>query len=211
MGFVVSIAYFVLNYLTPPVVCGPLANFRVELILAGILFFLSLSKLTGSIAFKTPQSVALIALPFAGSFSILFGQRWAWGALQAFPEFLPCALAYFLVVLHCNSKKKLQVVVLTLLFACLFVIANGYYDLRHGVSSVPAFLFSDSDLAQSTVWNIQHPYLLVMSNSAGEPILRLRGQGLINDPNDFGQLIVCVVPLVFIFWRPQKTRETSHL
>jgi O-antigen ligase len=26
----------------------------------------------------------------------------------------------------------------------------------------------------------------------------------INDPNDFAQLIACVLPLVFIFWRPKK-------
>jgi O-antigen ligase len=29
--------------------------------------------------------------------------------------------------------------------------------------------------------------------------------GQINDPNDFGQLLVCVIPLAFIFWRPKKT------
>jgi O-antigen ligase len=27
---------------------------------------------------------------------------------------------------------------------------------------------------------------------------------LIGDPNDFGQLVVCVIPLMFIFWRPKK-------
>jgi hypothetical protein len=205
MGFVVSIIYFVLNYLTPPVILGPLAVFRVELILAGLLFFLSVPKLTGSIVMKTPQSVALIALPFAGSFSILFGQRWAWGALQAFPNFLPCALAYFLVVLHCNSKKKLQILVLMLLFACLFVIANGYYDLRYGVPHTPVYLYEESDIARTTLWNFQHPYILEMENGAGEMIYRLRGQGSINDPNDFGQVIVCVIPLIFFFWRPKST------
>jgi hypothetical protein len=35
----------------------------------------------------------------------------------------------------------------------------------------------------------------------------LRGHGQINDPNDFGQIIVCVIPLVFIFWRPKKTLQ----
>ncbi|MGD0830406.1 MAG: O-antigen ligase family protein [Terracidiphilus sp.] len=154
---------------------------------------------------KTPQSVALIALPFAGSLSVLFGTRWAWGALQAFPEFLPCALAFFLVVIHCHSKRKLQIVVLMLLFACLFVIANGYYDLRYGVPHTPIYLGEDSDIARATVWNIQHPYILEMENGAGEMIYRLRGQGLINDPNDFGQLTVCVIPLVFFFWRPKRT------
>jgi len=32
----------------------------------------------------------------------------------------------------------------------------------------------------------------------------LRGLGEINDPNDFGQLLVCVIPLVFIFWKPKR-------
>jgi len=35
-------------------------------------------------------------------------------------------------------------------------------------------------------------------------ILRLKGQGMINDPNDFAQVIACTVPLIFVFWRPKK-------
>jgi O-antigen ligase len=30
------------------------------------------------------------------------------------------------------------------------------------------------------------------------------GRGEINDPNDFAQLTICVIPLVFIFWRQKK-------
>ena len=48
--------------------------------------------------------------------------------------FIPNVFAYFLVCLHCNSKKKLQVVVLMLLFVCLFVIAHGWIDLHYGVA-----------------------------------------------------------------------------
>jgi len=51
---------------------------------------------------------------------------------------------------------------------------------------------------------MQHPYLLPTTNLFGEQVYRLRGQGLINDPNDFGQLLVCVIPLMFIFWRAKK-------
>jgi hypothetical protein len=43
-----------------------------------------------------------------------------------------------------------------------------------------------------------------MTNGAGEWFYRLRGLGEINDPNDFAQLMVCVVPLVFIFWRSKR-------
>jgi O-antigen ligase len=52
---------------------------------------------------------------------------------------------------------------------------------------------------------MQHPYLMSQQNLAGEWIYRLKGLGLINDPNDFGQLLVCIIPLMFIFWRAKKT------
>ncbi len=132
MGFVLSILYLVTSYLTSPVLFGPLAVYRVELILAILIFIISIPKLKGSIILKTPQSLALIGLAFAGSLSVLFGMHWVSGAVLVFPAFLPCAYAYFLVCLHCNSKKKLQVVVLMLLFVCLFVIAHGYIDMHYG-------------------------------------------------------------------------------
>jgi O-antigen ligase len=52
---------------------------------------------------------------------------------------------------------------------------------------------------------MEHPYVLAMRVGPGRWIYRLRGLGEINDPNDFGQLIVCTVPLMFIFWRPKQT------
>jgi hypothetical protein len=203
MGFVVSVLYLVVNYLTPPTVFGPLAAFRVELILAMVITVLSIPTLARSIVLKTPQSLALIGLAFAGSLSILFGQHWLGGAVQAFPAFFPCAFAYFLVCLHCNSKRKLQAIVLMLLFVCLFVIAHGYIDLLHGVAEGNSVGSADSE-ASLEIWNSEHPYLLAMKSGGGESFYRLKGLGLINDPNDFGQLLVCVIPLVFILWRPKN-------
>ena len=133
MGFVLSILYFVTSYLTPPTLFGPLAAYRIELILAVLVLVVSLPALTKSFILKTPQSLALIGLAIAAVLSVLFGEHWAGGAVQAFLDFIPNAFAFFLVCLHCNSKKKLQVVVLMLLFVCLFVIAHGCIDLLRGV------------------------------------------------------------------------------
>jgi hypothetical protein len=205
MGFVLSILYFVTSYLTPPVLFGPFAEARVELILALLILLVSLPRLTGSYIFKTPQTIAVIGLAFAGSLSVLFGMHWIAGAVHAFPAFLPCAYAYFLACLHCNSKKKLQVVVFTLLIVCLFVIVNGYIDLLHGVPESGPTLSASTGNISLNLWNMQHPYLMLTTNFSGEWVYRLRGQGLINDPNDFGQLLVCVIPLMFIFWRAKKT------
>jgi O-antigen ligase len=205
MGFVLSVLYFVVNYITPPVLFGPLAVARVELILALLVLLVSLPRLMGSYIFKTPQSVALIGLTFAIVCSVLVGQHWPGGALQAFLGVIPSIYAYFLICLHCNSRVKFRVLVLMLLFVCLFVIANGYFDLLHGVAkSGPPFSESTGGTNLS-IWRMQHPYLLPTINLSGEWVYRLRGLGLINDPNDFGQLLVCVIPLTFIFWRAKKT------
>jgi O-antigen ligase len=200
MGFVLCVLYFVTSYLTPPVLFGPLAAYRVELILAALIFLISLPRLAKSFILKTPQSLAVFGLAFAGSLSVFSEMHYITGAIQTFPAFLPCAFAYFLMCLYCNSIKTMKIIILTLLFVCLFVIAHGCIDLLKGVP-----LSATPDSFNTNLWDLQHPYLWVSLNVTGEFLYRLRGLGLINDPNDFGQLLVCVIPLLFIFWRPKKT------
>jgi O-antigen ligase len=205
MGFVLSLLYFVTYYLTPTVMFGPLAPYRIELILAILIIFVSLPKLAGSIILKTPQSVAVIGLVLAIILSVLIGMHWAGGTIQVFLAFIPNAFAFFLVCLHCNSMKKLQAIVLMLLFVCLFVIGHGCVDQRRGISAGGSPSSSeDANSAEPELWSRNHPYVLAMSSGTGEGIYRIRGLGEINDPNDFGQLIICTIPLMFIFWRAKK-------
>jgi len=204
MGFVLSILYLVTSYLTPTTLFGPLAAYRIELILALLVLLVSLPKLMGSFILKTPQSLALVGLAIATILSELIGAHWAGGGGQAFLDFIPNAFAFFLVCLHCNSRRKLQVVVLMLLFVCLFVIAHGSIDLLRGVPEGAAVQPGATESINLDQWNMEHPYLLAMKNDKGELFYRIRGLGLIHDPNDFGQLLVCATPLMFIFWRAKK-------
>ncbi len=194
MGFVLSILYFITYYLTPVTIFGSLAAYRIELILAVLLIFISLPRLPGSFINKTPQSLALIGLALAVLFSVLIGMHWVGGSVNAFLAFIPNAFAYFLVCLHCDSKKKLQIVVLMLLFVCLFVIAHGFADVLYTSETVTP----DADIT------IANPYVLAQPNGEASVLYRLRGLGEINDPNDLAQLIVCTIPLMFIFWRPKS-------
>jgi O-antigen ligase len=209
MGFVLSVLYFVTYYLTPPVIFGPLAAYRIELILAGLVLLASLPKLSGSLIWKTPQSLALVGLALAVCMSVVIGMHWLGGGMPAILAFIPNALAYFLVCLHCDSKKKLQVLVLMMSFVCLFVIVQGSLQLR-GVPETGSVLEGDSDDLQPVVMD-DYPYLLSMTNGSGEYIYRLRGLGQINDPNDFAQMIVCILPLMFIFWSPGKALQNVLL
>lgn len=201
MAFAFSILYLVIYYLTPEAVFGPLAAYRIELILAALVMFVSLPALSRTFLNKTPQTFALVGLTMAVVLSIVVGLRWPGGAVPAFLGFIPNAFAFFLVCLHCNSRKKLQAIVAMLLFVCLFVIAHGWRDQLQG--------FSDSQTLQPGFEG--SPYLMAMRNDAGNWIYRLRGLGEIHDPNDFGQLIVCTIPLAFIFWRPKKSARNFVL
>jgi hypothetical protein len=203
MGFFLSVLYLVTYYLTPSVIFGPLAEARIQLILAVLVLLLSLLPLTRSFTLKTSQSLALAGLAFAVFVSVLIQVHWPGGAVQSFLLFVPNAFAYFVVCIHCNSRKKLQILVLALLVVCLFVIAQGSVTLFRGVpvGSTPNLAMGPTALPERTA---RLPYLLVMRDDSGELLYRLKGLGEIDDPNDFGQLIVCVIPLVFILWRPKR-------
>lgn len=194
MGLFLTLLYLVTAYLGPTTVFGPLAEFHIGQILAALVLLVSLPSLVGSYVWKTPQSLALAGLAFATFMSLLV-TGWAGGALQVFLDFIPNALAYFLICLHFNSKKKLQILILVMLGICLFVIAHGYSDLQH----------QSSWSGSSQQVPAEAPYLLPQMSDSGAWFYRIRGLDFISDPNDFAQVIVCVVPLVFIFWRPKST------
>jgi hypothetical protein len=199
MGFFLSLLYIVTYYLTPATIFGPLAEYRVELILAFLLTLTSLPSLQGSIIWKTPQTLALIGFAIATAMSILVAMHWVSGALEAFLGFLPCTFAFFLVCLHCKTRNRLQILVLTLLFICLFIIAHGYGELMRGV---PDDAFQNPEYAR-------HSYLMTMKNETGTLFYRLKGLGEIDDPNDFGQVLVSSIPLIFILWRPKKNLRNA--
>lgn len=195
MGFVISVLYLVTYYLTPTTIFGPLAALRIELVFAFLVVLVSVSKMAKSKILKTPQSLALVGLAVATFLSSYFALRWASGSINALLAFIPNAFAYYLTCLHTNSRKRLQILVLMLLFVCIFVIAHGYAELSRGV---PDSASTDSDDGRVS-------YLMAQQSDSDTTIYRLKGQGEINDPNDFGQLLVCTIPLLFIFWRAKQT------
>jgi len=195
MGFVLAVFYFVVTYLGTGTIFGSFAAYHIELILAVVILLVSLPALLRSFIFKTPQSLALIGLALAVFLSMLIGAHWAGGAVKAVLDFVPSIYAYFLVCLHCSTRGRLKILISMLLFVCMFVIVHGIIDLRHGVSLI------DPRHPEVT----SSPYILAQTNDAREQIYRLKGQNFLNDPNDFAQFIVCVIPLAFFFWRSKKT------
>lgn len=212
MGFVLSVFYFLVAYLGTTTVFGVLATeIHTEVILAALVALVSVPALMKSYLLKTPQSLALVGLAIAVLLSILIGLHWPGGAVQAFLSFIPSAYAYYLVCLHFNSRVRLRILVVMLLFVCLFVICHGAIDLAQVGSPGGAAPTTGPASAEMAHWSMAHPYTLAMQNDKGETFYRLKGRGEISDPNDFAQLIVCVIPLMFFLWRQKKKFKNTVL
>ncbi len=196
MGLALTTLYLVTAFCSVETIFGPLAQCHVELIIAMILILVSIPALSESFLFKTTQVFAIVGISLAVLCSVLM-TGWFGGAFKAFVNFLPNAFAYCLVVLYCKSKRALQWVILSMLFAALLAIASATWQLRHIDAYYEAEMAGNGRPTGPV-------YLIVQKNDAGQVFFRIRGQNFLNDPNDFGQFLICLIPLQFFFWRDRK-------
>ena len=117
MGFLLSILYLITYYLTPVTVFGSLAEYRIELILAVLVAMVSLPSLMNSFVLKVPQSLALIGMALFFTISGFVGTGFSWWGSPSILGLLPeCLCVLPPCGLHCNTKRRLQILVLMLLF-----------------------------------------------------------------------------------------------
>ena len=179
MGLFFTLLYILTAYLGPTTVYGDLVEYRVQLITVALAVLFSIPSMPGSGLFRIPQTFAVIGMCWAVLFSFVFNGLTSY-APAAFLDFLPSVFTFFLVVLNCKKKSHLQMIIVVLVAASFFTIYQGFTALRAG--------------------DVMSPYLIGQGNDEGERILRLRGLSFISDPNDFAQLLVSLIPLLFFFW-----------
>ena len=182
MGFALTLLYILTAYLSPTLLFGELAQYHFEVILAVLALLASLPSLPGSGISRAPQTYAIAGMGFAILASFVFAGL-ARDAPSAFYEFLPDSFAFFLVALNCRTRRRLQLVVLTLVIGSGVFIVLGALALHAGA--------------------IVSPYLYDQGYE-GNHIMRLRGLGIVNDPNDFAQVLVSLIPCTFLSWKPKR-------
>lgn len=179
MGLFLTLLYILTAYIGPETLWGPIYEFHIEIILAALALVASLPGIQRSKLLTMPQSYALVGMCFAVFCSMVL-TGWLGSVLPAVLGFIPNAFTFFLVVVNFRTKKHLQLLVLTLFFVSAFTIFRGYSALRAG--------------------DFLNPYLMPQGNDEGT-FYRLRGMAFINDPNDFAQVMVSLIPCMFFFWK----------
>ncbi len=184
MAYFFTLLFVLTAYVTPQVLFGQLALFRIEVAIALVAVFTALPNFVRSGIFKVPQTYACIALglAIAGSVST---NGWIGGGIYATYSYLVVAFGFFLAGANFSRPWHFKVTVLTMVLGSAFFIANGLHDLYLQV--IPSnYLYGDGELR------------------------RLRGLGFVYDPNDFAQVLVSLVPLVFL-WKTKNRAANLFL
>lgn len=173
MAFFFTLLYMLTAFVSPPVLFGDLHVYHVEIIISLLAIVTSLPAVGPSRLLQRPQTWAIFTLWIVITISLMLNTSMREGAAE-FYAFLPVVFGYFLTALNCKTKRHFQLIILALFLGALYFIVHGYLDLTANVSP-SLYLYGEGTLR------------------------RLRGLGLVNDPNDFSQVVVSLIPCVFLF------------
>ena len=179
MGIFFTLLFTLCAYLSPETLFGPLAQDHVEIVIA-LLAMLGSVLAAGEYKVLRPvQAPAVLGLSVAVMLSFLFiGLKGE--VLNALLGILPNVMIYFMVAINFRKKSHLQWLVLVLLLTAVFNVFEGYQALRIG----------DEDGKR-----------IIMMQGANGAFARIQARSFLADPNDFGQMLIALLPCLFFFWK----------
>jgi O-antigen ligase len=182
MGLALVLAYIALNLLSPADMVPALAPFRPMLILAILnLPFALLSRFQAPEVGKLRVQLALV-LMFFGFTSAALLPHGVYGAnLTTLVEMGPNVLVYFLGIVHFRSPQRLRFVRALLVLVALFVLSNALVEMPYARAS-----------------GLETPYVMAKGGSLATMEFRIRGLGMLHDPNTYGQFVLLILPLLFV-------------
>jgi len=188
MGFALTVVYIVLTIISPEQFGPEWAHYHALQFLAGIIAVVSLPNMLNQPYLKSSiQTFLLLGLFVAIALSQV-ANGWFGGALISWQTFLPSAVIFFFVVANVTTIRRLKIVTLATIASCMVVVVEalfGYYGGYRGDMFV------------------LHDHLYSHDEIVGD-IFRLRGVGFLNDPNDFAQILLIALPLLFIIWQRRR-------
>lgn len=186
-GLIATLVLLAVQFLSPAELFPELAVYRPIVLMNAVAGLLSAFALL-QFSFRSPQFFLMIG--FAGSIILsMLGLGWLGGAIASVWEFSIFFVPFVLLSVNCTKLSHVKLamwgLILTCLVICFQCLGALYFQIQY-----EKFIF------EQAVWESPE----VFKNMA----LRVRGLGFLNDPNDLGQVLCCVLPLVFLGWKPKN-------
>jgi len=182
MGLALVLIYIALNLLSPGDMLPALAAYRPMLMLALINLPFALTSWLQAPEVGKLRTQPLLVLAFFGFASIdLIPHRMYGANLTTFLELVPNIIGYFFAIVHFRTPQRLRFVRAALVVIALFVLCNGLIELPYSYAS-----------------GTETPYVLAGGTSLDTMEFRIRGLGMLHDPNTYAQLLLLIIPLLFV-------------
>jgi hypothetical protein len=212
MSFALFIVYIAFTYLRPFDIIAPgLAPYRPMLVLWGLAFLgASGNAISSKLVAARPAHAYLLSMLIACIAMSQAANGYFGGAVPAILDFSTSAMLMVLCMLNLTSPKRLRVTCGVIVLCMSALAALGVYSFHTG------FMAEELVLRQSAVqstFDIDAPEseddAAPAQDKSGRYLLRLRGVGFMNDPNDFAQALVMVLPL--LWWVHHTGRHLRNL
>lgn len=190
MGLFFSLLYIALMLLSPAEMVPELAPYRVGVIASTMAVLCSIYTYTmAPIVSKLSLQFWLVVAFTLWLAAVWIPNRWFFGPIFVILEFTPNVIVYFLLIAHLRSPSRLHLL-------RLVVVGVSLYVLYMGFSQYPIAAATHTDM----------PYALVWGGDDEETPPRLRGLGVLGDPNIFAQYLLALFPMLFVSNRPRGMR-----
>lgn len=209
MSFAVFLLYVFLSFFRPIELFVPeIAEFRPMLVLWSIAFVMAASRalVRKQIAARGVDFKLLFGFMFTLGLSLAFN-GWMGGAFTAMNDFTTSSMLFVLVALNVTDlgrlKKTCAAVVLSMLVAAGFGI-QAFHTGQYATQLVlrqTAPSHEDADPSRAPPSSASE---IPAQDTSGWYLWRVRGQGFLSDPNDFSQVLVMCLPLLWAVWRTGK-------
>lgn len=196
MGFLLTLLYIGLAILSPADVVPALAPYHVMVWIAALAVVASFRELLQPAWLRAaPCYLLLVFIGAICSSRILNG--WLGGVAGALATFVPVALIFFLIVWNVRTLSQMRALTIMLIVIALYSLLRGAVAYYTGDEQSPY-------VVDQPVWIDESLGLRTM-------YLRTRAMGFLNDPNDFAQYLLMLLPLLLPLWQQGRSFRNFFL
>jgi len=196
MGFFFTLLYTAVSLLSPADLFPSLAPYRIMIWLAALAVLASFPKFFSPRWLKSPHIFLMIGFMISMGLSRLFN-GWVGGPVSAVIEFLPSALIFFLLLWNVTSVNHVRILSIVLLLAAVYAVGRGMIGYHMTNIFDPYTEFQPQRVDDAA----EAEKLGLMESGGRYGFLRIRSLGVLNDPNDFAQYLLIMLPLLLPFWK----------
>ncbi len=189
MGLILTLIYFLYMYVSPATWIPWLSTITVQPFMAALASLCTIPRFLTRSPFKvSPPLLLFAAFCIIVIISPVF-HGWFGGVTETFYAIVIPAFFLFLIPLNVDTSARRKIVVLALFCSMLGLSLAGIREYHLAPEESKFVMVEGIDVDDEAPATEDRPILY-----------RLKAQGLIDDPNDFAQMLLVTVSLSFIWW-----------